>query len=270
MIGIPAALSVSRFGWPAVALNDDSISSATEGFVHQRSHPVPSFVSRMSAVAKASRAATGSDQTPPLKRIAPDRRAFICAAAIGWVLAGCAAAPTSRRPNIDSQEFPMTTTAAPITAEDIGRRVLKLIDSLRSAKDLAPEHIEQATGMRVEFNGDDPNIYGFGGKLTEEWSYSLVSTPDKLGEKPTSLRFSFDDTSRKQADPAPICELKFDDYSRALTESGFTAKPMQGYQGIEGWYFVRDHIGVMAYTHGKVDPAAGPACISSLAISAYA
>ena len=164
----------------------------------------------------------------------------------------------------------MIATVPPITAEDIGRRVLKLIDSLHSAQDLAPEHIEQATGMRVEHNGDDPNIYGFGGKLTEAWSYSLVSTPDKLGEKPTSLRFSFDDTSRKQADPTPICKLKFDDYSKALTESGFTIKPMQGYQGIEGWYFVRDNIGVMAYTHGKADPAAGPACLSSLAISAYA
>ena len=169
----------------------------------------------------------------------------------------------------------MTANVPPITAEDIGRRVLKLIDSLHSAQDFAPEHIEQATGMRVALNSDDPNdddpnIYGFGGKLTEEWSYSLVSTPDRLGEKPTSLRFSFDDTSRRQADPTPICKLRFEDYSKALTASGFTVKPMQGYQGIEGWHFVRDNIGVMAYTHGKADPAAGPACISSLAISAYA
>ncbi len=164
----------------------------------------------------------------------------------------------------------MTANADPATAEDIGRRVLKLIDTLHSARDLAPEHIEQATGMRVEINDEDPNIYGFGGKLTDEWSYSLVSTPDKLGEKPSSLRFSFDDTSRNHADPAPICTLGFEDYSKALAASGFAAKPMQGYRGVEGWYFTRENIGVMAYTHGKVDPAAGPACVSKLVISAYA
>ncbi|NOT88172.1 MAG: hypothetical protein HOP03_08310 [Lysobacter sp.] len=164
----------------------------------------------------------------------------------------------------------MTATVPPITAEDIGRRVLKLIDSLHSAQDLAPEHVEQATGLRVELNDDDPNIYGFGGKLTEQWSYSLVSTPDKLGEKPSSLRFSFDDTSRGQADRAPICTPDFDGYSKALTAAGFAATPMQTYPGSDAWYFKRGDIGVMAYAQGKADPQVGPVCLSRLVISAYA
>lgn len=164
----------------------------------------------------------------------------------------------------------MTVTDASVTADDIGRRVLKLIGTLHDARDLSPERIEQETGFKVEFNPDDRNIYGFGGKLTDAWSYSLVSTPDKQGEKPNSLRFSFDDTTRDHADPTPICKLGFDDYSRALTAAGYTGKPLQGYRGVEGWYFTRDNIGVMAYTVGKVDPSAGPACLSKLIISAYA
>lgn len=164
----------------------------------------------------------------------------------------------------------MTATVPPITAEDIGRRVLMLIDSLHSAQDLAPERIEQATGMSVELNDDDPNIYGFGGKLTEQWSYSLVSTPDKLGEKPSSVQFSFDDTSRGQADRTPICTPDFDGYSKALTAAGFTATPMQTYPGSDAWYFKRGDIGVMAYAQGKADPQVGPVCLSKLVISAYA
>jgi hypothetical protein len=164
----------------------------------------------------------------------------------------------------------MTATAPPVTAEDIGRRVLKLIDSLHSAQDIAPERIQQATGLPVEFNDEDPNIYGFGGKLTEQWSYSLVSTPDKLGEKPSSLRFSFDDTSRQHADPAPICVPDFDAYSKALTAAGFAVTPLQTYPGSDAWYFKRGDIGVMAYTQGKTDPQVGPVCLSKLIISAYA
>lgn len=170
----------------------------------------------------------------------------------------------------------MIATDAPHTAEDIGRRVLKLIESLRSAEDLAPERIEQATGIKVEFNDEDRNIYGFGGKLTDEWSYSLVSTPDKLGEKPSSLRFSFDDATREQADPAPICTLRFEDYSQAMTAAGFEISPMRTYPGSDAWYFKRGDIGVMAYArgkadaHGKPDPQAGPVCLSKLVISAYA
>jgi hypothetical protein len=199
--------------------------------------------------------------------------AAFCAAAIGCAVSGCAATPSYQTPSTGSQEFPMTATVPPITAEDIGRRLLKLIDSLHSARDLAPEHIEQATGLRVELNDDDPNIYGFGGKLTEQWSYSLVSTPDKLGEKPNSLRFSFDDTSREQAgqtDRAPICAPDFEGYSKALTAAGFAATPMQAYPGSDAWYFKRGDIGVMAYTQGKSDPQVGPVCLSKLVISAYA
>ncbi len=164
----------------------------------------------------------------------------------------------------------MTSTHVSITAEDIGQRVLKLIDSLQSAEDLAPAHIEKTIGIKVEYNDEDRNIYGFGGKLTDAWSYSLVSTPDKQGEKPTSLQFSFDDTSHQQADPTPICTLKFEDYSQALTASGFVVRPMRPYPGSDGWYFTRGNIGVMAYTDKKSDSQTTPACLSKLIISAYA
>ena len=167
----------------------------------------------------------------------------------------------------------MIATDAPITAEDIGHRVLKLIDSLHSAQDLSPEHIERVTGIQVEINEDDPGIYGFGGKLTADWSYSLVSSPDRLGEKPTSLRFSFDDTHRDRANPAslaPICKMRFDDYRQALVSAGFTAKPMPTFPGSDSWYFSRGDIGVTAYALGKADPQAGPVCLSKMIISAYA
>lgn len=167
----------------------------------------------------------------------------------------------------------MIATDAPITAEDIGRRVLKLIDSLHSAQDIAPEHIERITGIHVEINEDDPSIYGFGGKLTEDWSYSLVSSPDRLGEKPTSLRFSFDDTDRERAGPvdsAPICDIRFDDYTKALVSAGFTAKPMPTFPGSDSWYFSRGDIGVTAYALGKTGVESAPVCLSKLIISAYA
>ncbi|MCC7247184.1 MAG: hypothetical protein IT473_01025 [Lysobacter sp.] len=165
----------------------------------------------------------------------------------------------------------MTAVATPITAEEIGRRVLKLIDSIRSAQDLAPEYIERQTGLHVERNANDPHVYGFGGSLSEDWMYNLVSTPQKQGEKPTSLRFSFDDqTDDGKGDPDEICAMDFQTYRTALTSAGFDFKPMQGRRGIDAWYFTRGDVGVMAYTHGNADPAKGKACISKLIISAYA
>ncbi len=164
----------------------------------------------------------------------------------------------------------MSAVNTPITAEEIGRRVLSLIDSIRSTQDIAPEHIERQTGMHVERNQSDPNIYGFGGNLTDAWAYNLVSTPLKQGEKPTILRFSFDDQTNGQADPKDICGMDFNDYRDALKSAGFDSKPMHSRNGLDGWYFSRGDVGVMAYTHGRANPDEGKACISQLVISTFA
>ncbi|TXH66431.1 MAG: hypothetical protein E6Q88_12075 [Lysobacteraceae bacterium] len=164
----------------------------------------------------------------------------------------------------------MTAADTPMTAEDIGRRVIKLIDSLHSAKDLAPDHIERQTGIKVEFNESDRTKYGFGGPVTDEWFYNLVSLPEKPGQTPTSLLFSFDDQTHNNADTAPICSFDFADYSSALKAAGFDFKPMHGSRGVDAWYFSRGDIGVLAYTHGNQDPEEGQACVSKLIISAYA
>ncbi len=158
----------------------------------------------------------------------------------------------------------MTTATHPVSAEDIGQRVLKLIASLRNAGDLSPERIEQTTGLRVEISADDRNVYGFSGDINDQWSYNLVTTPAGQDAPPRSLRFSFDADSHGDVDPAPICKPTFTEYTRALTELGFEGVPMRTYPGSEGWHFNRGDINVMAYPrsgdHGE--------CLSKLIVSA--
>ena len=153
-------------------------------------------------------------------------------------------------------------------AEDIGKRVLKLVENVRNADDIAPARIEQLTGMKVEFNPDDANEYGFGGQLTDAWAYNLVSLPDG-GAKPTRLMFSFDDESRANADMAPICALDFDDYAEALAAAGYRATPAPGKHGnVVLWDFVRDDVSVQVYVRGENDAKADHACVSKLIINA--
>ena len=115
----------------------------------------------------------------------------------------------------------MTTAASSLTAEEIGHRVLKLIDTIHSVDDISPAHIEKVMGVKVEFNAKDPNDYGFGGKLTNEWSYGFGSLTDPNGAKPTRLGLSFDDQTHNNADVTPICKLDYNAYSKFLTDSGF-------------------------------------------------
>ena len=62
-------------------------------------------------------------------------------------------------------------------AQDIGQRVLALVENVRGPGDLAPARIQELTGIKVEFNPDDANEYGFSGQLTDAWAYNLVSLP---------------------------------------------------------------------------------------------
>jgi hypothetical protein len=162
----------------------------------------------------------------------------------------------------------MNQQQTPINAEDIGQRVLKLVEHIHGPDDIAPERIEQLTGIKVEFNPDDANEYGFSGQLTDAWAYNLVSLPEGTG-KPSRIMFSFDDESRSNADMAPICALDFDAYAAALTTAGFASNPTRGkHDRVEYWDFARDDVSVQIYVRGENDAKAEHACVSKLIINA--
>ena len=139
----------------------------------------------------------------------------------------------------------MTTAASSLTAEEIGHRVLKLIDTIRTVNDISPARIEEVMGVKVEFNSKDPNEYGFGGTLSGEWTYGFGSLTDPGGAKPTRLELSFDNQTDSGADMAPICKLSYEDYSKFLTGAGFKKSPFYAEHGrLTSIHFARGPVAV--------------------------
>ncbi|WP_242112168.1 hypothetical protein [Luteimonas aquatica] len=170
----------------------------------------------------------------------------------------------------------MTTTAstaepaAALGAQDIGKRVLALIQSIHGIGDLTPANIEKQTGMRVEVNPDDPNDYGVSGKLAGDWYYGLRTMSGDPGQKPNRLLFQFNDQSNANADMTPVC-VSFDEYNRTLTEAGFSATRLRNRMNTQDyWEFTRDDVGVTVYVRGKRAPDDAQTCVSMLIINAYA
>ena len=207
--------------------------------------------------------------TMDVMRHAPGFAACLLALASG----ACVHAP-DRPDRTDPQShnanrFPMNVQHTPINAEDIGKRVLRLIESIRNREDIAPANIEQITGMKVEFNPDNRNEYGFGGNLTAAWAYNLVSLTEATGASPSRLMFSFDDQTRSHADMAPICDLDFDDYAKALTAAGYRSNVVRGeHERVSHWDFSRDAVSVQVFVRGENDAKADHACVSKLIINA--
>lgn len=137
----------------------------------------------------------------------------------------------------------------PLTGEDISRRVLKLIGSLKSNADLTVEHLEQQTGLSMR-RAADGGSFGTGAAIDSNWSYNLLVGP-VLGEKKNQLTFDFDRTGDQNAPMTPVCALDFDDYARALKDMGFQDSAVRAeHNRISYWNF-QGPVSLRVYVEGE-------------------
>jgi hypothetical protein len=163
----------------------------------------------------------------------------------------------------------VSTTMTSISAEDISKRVLKLVASVTNAEDISPENIERITGLKIDVSQSNPNEYGTGGKITDTWFYNLGALSNNKGSKPDRVMFSFDDQTNNYADMTPVCSLDFNAYSKQLTEDGYAAKPVHGeHDRISYWDFSRGKVSVQVYVRGESDEKVDHDCVSKLIINA--
>lgn len=154
-----------------------------------------------------------------------------------------------------------------LTSEDIGRRVIKLVQNLRTLDQINPANLERQMGVKVIFDENNPNAYGFGGPIESAWRYRLFTIPDKRGETPTRLDFLIRDTSADgKADMAPVCTLSFHDYRDAFVAAGYSVKRIVIGRNNDPWRFTRGDVTVTAWMLRFVDPEKARACIGAMNI----
>lgn len=172
----------------------------------------------------------------------------------------------------------LADASAPIESGPLIARVLKLIDSIHGAADLAPENIERRTGLPVRIHSADRTEYAASGRVNADWAYSLASVSYRQGQAPSRLDFDFIDTRAdrgRPADPGAICALDIDGYRRALSDQGFeqaklaehAPDPGFGFRGVEPLSFVRGRVEVSLRTYDDRDLGDGRACVAGLRIS---
>ncbi len=158
-------------------------------------------------------------------------------------------------------------TSPTLSAEDIGRRVIKLVQNLRSLEDISPANLERQMGIKVEMNKDDSRRYGFGGPIVGSWVYDLATIPEKAGQQPRRLDFSISDRSSDgKADLGSVCSLSFNDYRDAWVTAGYSVKRIVVGRNNDPWRFSRGDVTVTAWMLRNADPEKQRACIGSISI----
>jgi len=170
----------------------------------------------------------------------------------------------------------------PATAEDISRAVLKLIESLKTNRDITPERVEKFTGVRlispVESTSEwtdssgkkhiqhssDPSGAAASGKLSPPWLYHLqiYRYPPEKTHARFDLSFVPGTTANLDtADMTPVCAFDLDAHAAAFKDMGFKESIIYGAHGSRrGKMFSRGEINVHLYPGGRPN-AAGRACV---------
>lgn len=131
---------------------------------------------------------------------------------------------------------------------DIGTRLLTLLTGLRGPGDIAPERLQEIVGAPVQYDPDDRNRYGMGAVVDDHWIYNLATIPDRAGDVPRRLVFSYDSTDA-QAGDVPASAPEFEAFAQALRGAGYAQATVDGPRGaLWGHRFTRDGVDVQVNT----------------------
>jgi hypothetical protein len=126
---------------------------------------------------------------------------------------------------VDTVEIKEVDTAAPspaLSAEEVGRRFLKLIGGLKSREDITNERVQEVLGITLERTPDERLAYfqNIGG----DWFYVISMVPEMPGQK-RGVILDFINSVDRFADSTPICGLGFADYHDSLKGMGYIDSP---------------------------------------------
>lgn len=103
-------------------------------------------------------------------------------------------------------------------AEDVGRRFLKLIESVKSRDDFSREHVQTVMGLTLR---DSPNGPFHTQQLEGGWLYVVSLGHETPPGTSISLSLEFIHEDDRFADMAPACAPDFEAYHDALKARGY-------------------------------------------------
>ena len=163
----------------------------------------------------------------------------------------------------------MTAPVAPtdnptLTAEEVGKRFLKLIEGLESRSDLTPGRIEEVVGISLKARPEMLGTVFWSEDLGDGWRYVF----DYIPASPSLLQgvgLSFENEEGGSSDMTTICRLGFNDYHSALKAMGFRDTPIHGEIGqLQSWRYYKNDITLSIIPQNVVAGESGRLCVKSI------
>lgn len=150
-----------------------------------------------------------------------------------------------------------------LSAEEIGKRFLKVFEGLTSRDELSLERIKEVTGVALPYVQRGER-YAYSDALGNGWYYSLWHVPKSASLK-NGISLTFTKPTERFGDMSPVCALDFDYYRSALKAMGYQESPIHGEIGqIDEWRYYRGDITLSIIPQNVVSGEAGRLCVKSI------
>ena len=198
------------------------------------------------------------------------RYAFLPALAAlgGMLLCACAHTAPMSKPSSAKEPMDMATSETAhehnrLSAEEIGKRFLKLVEGLQSRQDLSLERVQAVTGLTLEAS-ENGSFFGYSQKLDGGWSYAFTFIPEAPSIK-KGMGLDFNRANDRSSDMTPVCTIDFEHYRNALKSFGFAESPVHGEIGqIDEWRYYRGDLTLSIIPQNAVPGEAGRLCVKSI------
>ena len=196
---------------------------------------------------------------------------FLLPPRLALLLALCATSACAHTPlPVAAKEpNPMTDpTAAPagnphLSVEEVGKRFLRLLDSIHTRDDITKERVEEVMGFPISLS-DDQASYGFTQTINRHWSFAFnFRLEGKSNKKGIDLHF-FNHDSRF-ADMTDVCALGFDFYDKSLRSMGFMSDAVYGEVGqLRAWRYYRNDVVISVIPQNRIPGEDTKLCVQSI------
>ena len=150
------------------------------------------------------------------------------------------------------------------TAEEVGKRFLKLIGSVESTEDITVEHVEGIMELTLD---SDPIYPTYSHELGNGWSYSVRYAIEVPGNT-WGVELTFNNEVEPFPQFFPFCSPSYDDYHRELMRMGFRYRRggNEVFPGTNAYDKDRFYVQIVPEIRQPPDGKAYPACVRKIGL----
>lgn len=155
-----------------------------------------------------------------------------------------------------------------LTPEEVGRRILRLLDGLGSIDELTTQEVVARTGIPLKY-APKGKVYAFTIQMPESpWYYGVIYR-DESEIKSVELEYAYDGDA--MPDGPPLCAMSVDDLAKRFKKDGFAMRfDVDGLGQALAYYFERSPLKVRVVPGASItsnETGTYKMCVSQLMIT---